>query len=256
MASCPARAAHPGPAERARTVASTAGATVLAAGVEAGLPLTHAVTAGGRVLLVVPTDGPLARAVEASPDRDLSALMTFTDRAPVALRRPVRAQLWLSGWATPVPQHDVRAALLDFADVRPAAALLDVGRTATLLRLDLAEGVLREGRAVAEIGPEEFTAAAPDPLAAVETATLAHLEAGHPEVLAGLAALLPPGELGPDDTLRPLGLDRFGLRLRIERVVGHSDVRLAFPQPLTCPGQLGAAMRALGCPAGSQARIW
>jgi hypothetical protein len=215
--------------------------------VEAGLPLAHAVTADGRVLLVVPTDGPLDRAVEASPDRDLSALVTFTDRAPVRLRRPVRAQLWLSGWATPVPAHDLRASLLAFADVRPVSALLDVGRTATLLRLDLAEGVLREGRAVAEIGPAEFTAAEPDPLSAIEPATLAHLDADHPEVLASLAALLPPGQLGPDDALRPLGLDRFGLRLRIERPVGSSDVRLAFPQPLTCAGQLGAAIRALAC---------
>ncbi|WP_448628672.1 DUF2470 domain-containing protein [Geodermatophilus sp. URMC 64] len=240
-----ARAVRPGPAERARTVAAAAGATVCAAGIEAHLPLAHAVTADGRVLLVVPADGPLATAVAAAPQRDLTALLMLSDRAPVPLRRPVRAQLWLSGWATPLPDRDVRPALLAFADVRPVAALLDVGRTATLLRLDLAEVVLRDGYAVTEVGPEEFAGAAPDPLTGIEAATLAHLDADHPEFLAQLTVRLAPGDVGPHDVVRPLGLDRFGLRLRIERPVGHRDVRLAFPRPLTCPGQLGAAMRAL-----------
>jgi Protein of unknown function (DUF2470) len=246
------RVVRPGPAERARTIAGGPQATVCASGVEAGLPLAHAVTADGQVLLVVPADGDLATAVAASPQRDLSALVMLTDRAPVPLRRPVRAQLWLSGWATPVPERDLRTALLAFADVRPVHALLDVGSTATLLRLDLAEVVLREGSAVAEVGPEEFAAAAPDPLAGIEAPTLAHLDGDHPEVLARLTALLPPGAVGPGDAVRPLGLDRYGLRLRIERPVGHQDVRLTFPRPLTCPGQLGAAMRALTC--GGHAR--
>ncbi|MGY1810701.1 DUF2470 domain-containing protein [Blastococcus sp. SYSU D00669] len=241
------RVVRPGPAERARTVAAGPQATVCATGVEASLPLAHAVTADGQVLLVVPAAGELATAVAASPQRDLSALVMVSDRAPVSLRRPVRAQMWLSGWATPVPERDVRDALLAFADVRPSHALLDVGTTATLLRLDLAEIVLREGSAVAEVGPEEFAAAAPDPLAAVEAATLAHLDRDHPEFLALLTAAIPAGQVGPGDVVRPLGLDRFGLRLRIERAGGQQDVRLAFPRPLTCPGQLGAAMRALTC---------
>ncbi|MGY1603946.1 DUF2470 domain-containing protein [Geodermatophilus sp. SYSU D00815] len=241
------RAVRPEPAERARTVAAGPGATVCATGVEATLPLAHAVTADGQLLLVVPADGELAAAIGASPQRDVSALVMVSDRAPVPLRRPVRAQMWLSGWATPVAERDARAAVLAFADVRPAPALLDVGTTAVLLRLDLAEVVLREGGAVAEVGPEEFAAAAPDPLAGVEAATLAHLDRDHPEFLDRLAARLPRGEVGPGDVVRPLGLDRFGLRLRIERRVGHQDVRLTFPQPLTCPGQLGAAMRALTC---------
>jgi hypothetical protein len=244
----PSSLLRPSPAERARTVAGGPVATVCAPGIEPRLALAHTLTGQGQVLLVVPAGGPIAAAVAAAPGRDLSALLMVTDRAPVPLRSPVRARLLLSGWATPVPARDVRPALLTFADTRPAPALLDVGRTATLLRLDLAEVVLGEGTTGTEIGPAEFAAARPDPLAGLEAAHLAHLDTDHPEVLDRLRDRLDPGELGPGDVLRPLGLDRYALRLRIERPGGHRDLRIAFPAPLTCPGQLGAAMQQLlGC---------
>jgi hypothetical protein len=229
----PSSLLRPSPAERAPTVAGGPVATVCAPGIEPRLALAHSVTGEGQVLLVVPAGGPIAAA---------------PDRAPVPLRSPVRAGLLLSGWATPVPARDARPALLAFADTRPAPELLDVGRTATLLRLDVAEVVLGEGTTGTEIGPAEFAAARPDPLAGLEAAHLAQIDSDHPEVLDLLRDRLDPGELGPGDVLRPLGLDRYGLRLRIERPGGHRDLRFAFPAPLTCPGQLGAAMRQLlGC---------
>ena len=58
---------------------------------------------------------------------------------------------------------------------------------------------------------------------------------------------IPAGDLGPRDVVRPLGLDRFGFRLRIERPAGRCDLRVPFPRPLTCPGQLQAATRQLIC---------
>src|SRR3954451_19314943 len=117
MTSCPESRATPArprptPAERARTVACRPVATVCAPGIDVRLALAAATTAEGRVLLVVPSAGPLAAAVDAAPGRDLSALLPVTDRAPVPLREPVRASLWLSGWATPVPAAQVRGELL------------------------------------------------------------------------------------------------------------------------------------------------
>ncbi|MGY2084838.1 DUF2470 domain-containing protein [Blastococcus sp. SYSU DS0539] len=259
MPSCPSHPAserrpatgglRPAAAERARTVATRAAATVCARGVEGGRVLAHTVTGAGQVLLVVPADGDLLSAVRAAPDQDLSALVMVSDHAPVPLRRPVRAQLWLSGWATPVRPADRRAAVLAFAESRPAPALLDVGRTAELLRLDLAEVVLGEGREGIDVSPQEFAAAVPDPLAGIESDHLRHLAGHHADVLDLLAGRLPAGFVGPGDVVRPLGLDRFGFRLRIEGPYGDTDVRVPFPRPLTCAGQLGPAVAQVLCAA-------
>lgn len=260
MPTCPSRpvpeprrrdlaALCPGPAERARTVAIRRGATVCAPGVESSRVLAHAITAADQVLVVLPTDGDLARAVATAPGADLSGLVMVTDHAPVPLRRPVRAQLWMSGWLTPVLPCDVRAAVLAFADSRPDDVLLDVGRTASLLRLDLAEVVLSDGGRARDVSPLDFLAARPDPLATVEAEHLRHLERDHPEFLGLLAGLLPAGALTPGDVLRPVAMDRFGFRLRIERFAGHQDVRVPFGRPVTCAGELGAAVGRLACAA-------
>ena len=237
---------RPDPAERARTVAARAAAAVCAAGIQSSRVLAHAVTTAGQTLLVVPSDGDLAEAVRAAPAADLSALLMASDRAPVPLRYPVRAQLWLSGWLTPVRPHDERAASVAFAEVQPAEVLLDIGRSATLLRLDLAEVVLGENRCGIDL------AARPDPLAAMEADLLRHLDRDHPDFLTLLGRLLPTGVAGAGDVLRPLGIDRFGVRLRIERDRGFQDLRVPFLRPLTRPVQLGSALRQLTCVARSR----
>ncbi|MGY1745913.1 DUF2470 domain-containing protein [Blastococcus sp. SYSU D00695] len=243
------------PAERARTAAARTAAALCVAGREPVRPLAHATTAAGQVLVLVPADGETAAAAAAGPGREVSALLMVSDRAPVPLREPLRAQVWLSGWLAPVPEDDARAAALAFAEVRPAGPLLDVGGAAVLLRLDLAEVVLREGEHCAEVGPGDFAAAVPDPLLDVETRMLGHLDRCHPEVLAALGRLLPPGTVGPADVLRPLALDRHGYRLRVERPAGrHRDVRVPFPRPLGCAGQLHAATRHLLHLAGAASR--
>ncbi|SNS12943.1 Protein of unknown function [Geodermatophilus pulveris] len=235
------------PAERARTVGSRPSAALCVRGLDAVRPLAAATTATGATHVLVPTGGEVDAALAGR--EDVTAVLMVSDRAPVPLRDPVRAQLWLSGWLTPLRPADRRAAALEVAAVRPVGALLDVGRGATLLRLDVAEVVLREGSRCTEVGPQAYAQARPDPLAAVEARVLQHLDRTHPEVLDLLGARLPAGELGPRDVVRPLGVDRLGYRLRIERPTGHRDVRVPFPRPLTCPGQLAAATRRLVCAA-------
>ncbi|SES72868.1 DUF2470 domain-containing protein [Geodermatophilus poikilotrophus] len=230
-------------AERARTVAGRSAAALCVRGLDAGRPLAHATTTTGTTLALVPTGGEVDAALAGRDD--LTAVLMVSDRAPVPLRDPQRAQLWLSGWLTPVHPAARRAAVLAFAETRPVAALLDVGQDVALLRLDVAEVVLREGERRTEVGPQAYAAARPDPLAAVETRVLQHLDRDHPEVLELLRSRIPAGDLGPRDVVRPLGLDRFGFRLRIERPAGRCDLRVPFPRPLTCPGQLQAATRQL-----------
>ncbi|MEX5718445.1 DUF2470 domain-containing protein [Geodermatophilus maliterrae] len=240
MTTCPGSPAPSpaGAAERARTAATRSAAAVCLPGRAPSRPLAHATTGDGQVLVLVPADGDVAAALDRGPEADVSALLMVSDRAPVPLRDPVRATLWLSGWLTPVRPADRTAAALAFAEVRPEGALLDVGGAAALLRLDLAEVVLREGTACTEVSPARFAAARPDPLATVEARMLQHLDRDHPDVLAVLRSRVAVGE---GETVRPLGVDRFGYRLRVERPGGHRDVRVSFPRPLTCPGQLRAA---------------
>ncbi|MCZ2816201.1 DUF2470 domain-containing protein [Modestobacter sp. VKM Ac-2984] len=228
-------------------MAARPSAAVCAAGIDGSRVLGHAITAAGQVLVVVPTAGEVCSAVQSSPDGDLAALLMVTDHAPVPLREPVRAQVWLSGWLTPLLEADQRDATLAFADVAPVGALLDVGRSATLLRLDLAEVVLGECGTVTEIDPDAFLAAVPDPLAAVEAQALQHLDVAHPEELDLLCSRVPAAWLGQGDVVRPLGLDRYGFRLRIEQRSGHRDVRVPFADPVTGADDLGPAVHRLIC---------
>jgi hypothetical protein len=49
--------------------------------------------------------------------------------------------------------------------------------------------------------------------------------------------------------VRPLGLDRYGVRLRVENDEGDHDVRLAFANPVDDVTGLSQAIRILlGCP--------
>jgi hypothetical protein len=228
-------------------VAGRTSAALCVRGLDAGRPLAHATTGTGTTYVLVPTGGEVDAALAGSDD--LTAVLMVSDRAPVPLRDPVRAQLWLSGWLTRVHPAARRGAALAFAETRPVGPLLDVGDGTTLLRLDVAEVVLREGDRCTEVGPQDFAAARPDPLAGVEARMLRHLDRDHPEALALLGSRIPPAELGPRHVVRPLGLDRFGYRLRIERPAGRRDLRVPFPRPLTCPGQLQAATRQLLCAA-------
>ena len=141
-------------AERARTVATRPVASVQALGLGTSRLLAAATLDDGRVLVVVPRSGGLATAVHEAPEGDLPAKVTVTSRSSQPLRNPLRARLELAGWLTPVPAEEEADLVLAFAAVRPDDVLLDVGLNATLLRLDVAEGLLHEGGGWTEITPE------------------------------------------------------------------------------------------------------
>ncbi len=236
----PAAGGQPSAAERARTVAARPSAALHVLGTGTTPAWAATTTADGVTLVVVPTSGPLLRALQDSPVGDLPARLTVTDRGPSALRQPIRALVEIAGWLTPVPAAEVPAAVLAFAEDCPCDALFEVGLTASLLRLDVADVVLHESHAVDHVEPEDFVAAAADPVTAAETDLLT---AASP-ALARLRARV-QAWAGRRDDVCLLGLDRFGVRFRVESLRGGYDVRVAFPEPLTSSAQFAGAVGGL-----------
>jgi hypothetical protein len=244
----------PNPAERAKTIASRNGpATVLPtcerAGLEAGrvVPVLHHVHHSGSVSVLLPDDHAMVRASRQAQRGELAVLVELADQAPVDLREPIRGLLWITGWLRPLSPVSARARAVSIAETRPDERLLDVGHGLTLLRLTPASLVLADAEGTHSLRPHTFSAAPPDPFHDYEAQWLRHLESDHADVVGQLAEHLPAELRG--GRIRPLGLDRFGLRLRVESDTGDHDVRLAFSKPIESPPQLAAELRRLvGCP--------
>lgn len=226
-------------AERARTAATSPTASVQALGLGTSRLLAAATLDDGLVLVVVPRSGGLATAVREAPEGDLAAKVTIISRSPQPLRNPLRARLELAGWLTPVPAEEEAELVLAFAAVRPDDVLLDVGLSATLLCLDVAEVLLHEGGGWTSIEPEAYAAARPDPLGAAED----ELMSEHAAPLAELRARVQAW--AGDDPVHLLGLDRHGVLFRVEPRTGCYDLRTPFPAPLTSTGELPSAVRTL-----------
>ena len=227
------------PAERARTAATSPTASVQALGLGTSRLLAAATLDDGLVLVVVPRSGGLATAVREAPEGDLAAKVTVTSRSAQPLRNPLRARLELAGWLTPVPAEEEAELVLAFAAVRPDDVLLDIGLSATLLCLDVAEVLLHEGGGWTSIEPEEYAAARPDPLGVAED----ELMSEHAGLLGELRARVQAW--AGDDPVHLLGLDRHGVLFRVEPRTGCYDLRTPFPAPLTSTGELPSAVRTL-----------
>jgi hypothetical protein len=242
----------PTDAERARSLAMRGGdAALVGTGSAPVTPLVHHVRADGSAVLLLADDDPLLDRVRGG---QTAVMLELADRAPVDLREPVRGLLWITGWLWVPEQRAARRMALQVADVRPHERLLDLGHGATLVRLDPGSAVLADGDGCAALTPVDLAAARPDPFCRLEDHWLAHLEESHPEVFVALARHL-PSELshGRGARIRPLGVDRCGLRLRVETPRRDHDVRLAFPGGAATPDELREQLNALvGCPFKAQ----
>lgn len=228
---------QPPVAERARTVAARPAASLYCAGLGISQLWGATTTRGGDVLLVVPTSGEVTAALAQSPVGDVPARLTVTDRAPFPLAHPVRGLVQLSGWITPVPEDDVARLVLDFAGSYPCDSLLDVGLTATLLRLEPAEVLLEEAGVSSDVEPEDFRSAHPDGVSAAETELMA-AERGPLDRLTRRVQLW----AGRHDDVQLLGLDRYGVRFRVQSRRGCYDLRVPFASPLSAPADFGPAV--------------
>jgi hypothetical protein len=242
----------PSNAERARSIASRGGDAAVVGLDQAHrvFPLLHHLDPDGAATLLLPTDHELLELVRTGPRSGLPAMLEITDTAPVALREPVRGLLWISGWlVAPGPTYARRLAV-DVAELRPHPRLLDLGHGASLLRLRPGSAVIADAEGSGPVAPAELAAAEPDPFCLLETDWLQHLEYAHPDVFASLARHLPESLRQKSGCrIRPLGVDRLGLRLRVEAWDGDHDVRLAFETAADTPEKLRAQVGLLvGCP--------
>lgn len=242
----------PGPGERARTIAARSPATLLPPllsvppvaperQLDKVTPTLHYVHGDASVSVLLPDDHSL---VAGAP---VTTMIELVDLAPVPLREPVRGLLWITGQLSPLPADQARATAVEIAGTRPDPRLLDVGHGATILRLEPLSLVVADADGTHPVTPQEFAASDPDPFCHQEAGWLRHLEHSHVAVLHTLRRHLPTHLHGSH--LRPLGLDRYGLRLRVEAVEGDHDVRLAFERPIATLPELSAELRRLvGCP--------
>jgi Protein of unknown function (DUF2470) len=186
------------------------------------------------------------------------AVLELTDYAPLPLREPVRSLVWVRGRLERVGPGAVTPMLDQIAAEYPNPALLQVEtpRSApsdgeepryALLRLEIASVVVTDATGAEPVSVADLLAARPDPFCAVESSLLWHLETAHTDVVARLVSKLPaPLRRGQ---VRPLGLDRYGVRFRVEGDDGDHDVRLPFHRPVDDMTGLSQAIRVLmGCP--------
>jgi len=259
---------RPTAAERARTLAAGLLVGALTApGPREPIPV-GCVTDDDGVTAILVREGPeraalgLAFGTDAREDRhsdvDLPAVLDILD-APLGPDAPPRARLWLSGWLRAVPARRARGLALAYAARRPVGALLDVNDGCALYLLEPEEVRLTSGDGLSDVDLDEYLAARPDPLHAVEHALLADLAERWPDELTALAAtaLRAPavgagGDLGQ---VHPVGLDRYGLDLAYRRGHWFHRVRVPFDEPVDDEAGALAAVRALTKGSGHGANV-
>ena len=247
---------RPSVAERARSIAKRGGKAALLPSGEVSArvaPLLHHVHPDGSATVLLADDHPLIAACWHAPRGELAAVIEVADPTPVRLREPVRGLLWLTGWLRVLDPEEAHHEVLSIVDDRPDPRLLDAGHGASVLRLESASIVLADAEGSDSVDSTEFQAATPDPFCTFEDDWLRHLELSHRDVVGLLARHLPEQLRGGH--IRPLGLDRYGLRLRVESSDGDHDVRLGFSRPADTTERLGFELRRLvGCPFLAQQR--
>ncbi|MGV9745054.1 DUF2470 domain-containing protein [Rhodococcus zopfii] len=236
----------PSTAERVCTALVRADSTVLAVdGCDPVTTAVHHLHTDGDVVITVPGDCPAVALAWQSGSAGLPAVLELTDHSPLTLRNPVRSLIWLNGSLHPVDNPRELAA--EVAEDLPHPELLDVGHGTELLRLELTSVVAADTTGAESVDIDDVLTALPDPFAALETAWLQHLEQDHADIVAHIARRIPPA--ARSGRIRPLGLDRYGLRLRIESGTGDHDVRIPFHEPVDDATGLSRALRRLvGCP--------
>ncbi|MDH6195334.1 hypothetical protein M2272_001974 [Mycobacterium frederiksbergense] len=247
--------ATPTTAERIRSACARGGGAMVAVeGTEPVPSPVHHLLDDGSFAITVSQAGPLTGMVLASGAAGMQAVLELTDYAPLPLREPVRSLVWIRGRLQHVPADEI-AALLDLiAAEDPNPALLQVNSGPqqdedgyALLRMEIESVVVADSTGAESVNLGALLQARPDPFCAMETGWLQHMETAHRDVVDRLATRLPMSLRR--GRVRPLGLDRYGVALRVENEHGDHDVRLPFPKPVDDVTGLSQAIRVLmGCP--------
>lgn len=239
--------AQPSDAEAVATACRRVGAATLAVGTAEPVTVTVVHLFETQAFVLVPSDCAATVIVDGDEYNGSAALLEVTDYAPIDLREQVRALVWLTGTLYPVPHELQRDLAIEIATDHPDDGLLDIGHGYSLLRLQVDNAVIANSSGAASVPATELVDVEPDPFWEYEGDWIAHLDTDHADLVGQLARKL-PSELR-QGRVRPLGLDRFGLRFRIEGSAGDSDVRIPFPTPVETVWELSTALRSLaGCP--------
>ncbi|MGA9376424.1 MAG: DUF2470 domain-containing protein [Mycobacterium sp.] len=251
-------ATAPTTAERIRSACARAGGAMLAVeGVEPAATPVHHLLDDGSSAITIPADGLLAGKVISSGSAGIQAMLEMADYAPLPLREPVRSLVWIQGRMFLVPDGEVAVMLDLIATENPNPALLQVNTGSAeasrgdtpyaLARLEIESVVVADSTGAESVGVGALLSARPDPFCGLESCWLRHLESAHREVVERLATRLP--RTLRNGRVRPLGLDRYGVQLRVEDESGDHDVRLPFARPVDDLIGLSQAIRLLmGCP--------
>ncbi|PRC42997.1 DUF2470 domain-containing protein, partial [Mycobacterium sp. ITM-2017-0098] len=247
----------PTTAERIRSACVRAGGAMLAVeGLDPATTPVHHLLDDGSFAITVPVDGALAATVVSAGNSGIQAVLEMTDYAPLPLREPVRSLVWIQGRLRDVPMSEVPGLLDLIAIADPNPALLQVNSGPSqdesdtryaLMRLEIESVVVADSTGAESVALNALLSARPDPFCAMESCWLQHMESAHRDVVDRLATRLPVSLR--HGRVRPLGLDRYGVQLRVEGADGDHDVRLPFAKPVDDVTGLSRAIRVLmGCP--------
>ncbi|MBL1073312.1 DUF2470 domain-containing protein [Nocardia sp. 2] len=241
--------AAPTTAERVHSACTHAEQAMLALpGLDPIPTSVHRLRQCGDAVIAVPMTSTAAMLISGTGSTGSPAVLELTDHAPVQLREPVRALVWLRGWVHSVPAQSQRALATAVAEDHPAPELLDVGHTSILMRLVIDSAVVADSTGADSVGREQLRQAQADPFCGMEAAWLQHLQADHADIVDRLARNL-PGHLRRGALVHPLAIDRYGITLRVEASDRDHDVRLSFNSPADDVEALSRAVRLLaGCP--------
>jgi hypothetical protein len=222
-------------------------------------PVQHLTDAWGGLLLLLEDGSALhRRLLELETDARWSgvpAVLDVLDVPPGQAALP-RARLCVTGWVESILPADQRRVAQTAAAVRPLGALLDVGSTRLVWRLEVADVRVTTATGVHLLEDEEFTAAAPDPLYDDEDGIVAHLEDDHRDALIGwVLDALPAEQARETREVAVIGVDRYGLDVLATVGSGTMTLRAGFPEPVRHEHDVVRALCGLfRCPCGGAGR--
>jgi hypothetical protein len=206
----------------------------------------HAVDPHGRVLLLVSVVSDLALALRPAGGTGDAAVVLDVRDLPPGAGAPSLGRVWVSGWARALDGQEARRGALDFSEVDPTSDLLEVGRRFVLYRFEAAEVRLERAGTAIDIDPEEYAAAEPDPLHAVEYELLADLAEHHAAEI-GEFVRRQLGEPAGTTPPRVVRLDRYGLVVALGPAGSAYRARLAFPRPVRDHAELARLLHPVLC---------
>ncbi|NAZ88529.1 DUF2470 domain-containing protein [Kineococcus sp. T90] len=222
--------------------------------------MQHLTDSRGELLLLVGTGEAvherleeLAREAAGAPAgaSGVPAVLDVLDVPPGQAALP-RARLCATGWVERVDAAGQRELAQAAAAALPLGALLDVGTTRALWRLEVADVRVTTAEGVHLLDEDAVAAATADPFYADEGGVVAHVEGLHRDALvAWVLRELPPEQAVRAREVSVVGVDRYGLDVLVTAGTGTRVLRAPFPRPAAGPHELRAALcSALGCPCG------